>query len=83
MWLDGKPLNYNPSKSPNTQDLPDIFKLTYSISIIDRSVMLKSKNIVGKTPHFYEVSEVEGVDVDNKIDFDFAQFLYGKLNERI
>ena len=83
MWLDGKPLNYNPSKSPNTQHLPDIFKLTYSISIIDRSVMLKSKNIVGKTPHFYEVSEVEGVDVDNKIDFDFAQFLYGKLNERI
>ena len=25
MWMNGKPLNYNPEKAPNTQDLPDIY----------------------------------------------------------
>ena len=50
MWLDGKPLNYDPKNSPNTQDLPDIYKLTYSISIIERNAMLEHKNIVGNYP---------------------------------
>ncbi len=79
MWLNGKPLNYDPKNSPNTQDLPDIYKLTYSISIIERNAMLEHKNIVGNSPHFYEIDDVEGVDVDNQIDFDFAEFLYKRL----
>tara|TARA_B100001939_G_scaffold264927_1_gene232184 strand:+ start:1147 stop:1815 length:669 start_codon:yes stop_codon:yes gene_type:complete len=79
MWLDGKPLNYDPKNSPNTQDLPDIYKLTYSLSIIEREAMLECKNIVGNTPHFYQIDEVEGVDIDNQIDFDFAKFLYGRI----
>mgnify|MGYP001373642922 CR=1 FL=1 len=29
LWLDGKPLNYDIRKSPNSQDLPDIYKITY------------------------------------------------------
>ena len=29
MWLDGKPLNYDVRKSPNSQDLPDIYQITY------------------------------------------------------
>ena len=36
MWLDGKPINYDPSNSPNSQDLPDIQAISYGISIISK-----------------------------------------------
>ena len=44
LWLNDKPLNYNPRKSPNTQDLPDIMKLTYGINIISKVDDKKERN---------------------------------------
>ena len=48
LWLDNKPLNYNINKVQNSQDLPDVMKLTFGISIISRDVMMERKNVVGK-----------------------------------
>ncbi len=76
MWLDGKPVNYDPQNAPNTQDLPDIMKLTYGISIISRENMIKYKNVVGKKPTFYLLEGEETVDIDTPLDFKFAEFLY-------
>ena len=45
MWMDGKPLNYNPEKSPNTQDLPDIYALNYACSIISRKDQINYSNL--------------------------------------
>ena len=78
LWLDGKPMNYKPSDSPNTQDLPNIVSLTYGVSIISKNDMIKYRNIVGKKPLFYKLDDFEAVDVDNPIDFEFAEFLYRK-----
>lgn len=80
MWLNNKPLNYNPLNSPNTQDLPDIVKLTYGLGIIEREKMIECKNIVGQTPSFYILDEIESVDIDTPLDFEFAEFLYSKYN---
>ena len=79
LWLNNKPMNYNPKKSPNTQDLPNIMKLTYGINIISRKDMIKNKNVLGKKPFFYNISEVEGIDVDNPLDFDVAEYLFKKF----
>ena len=54
LWLNDKPLNYNPRKSPNTQDLPDIMKLTYGINIISKKLMIKKKNVIGNKPFFFQ-----------------------------
>ncbi len=78
LWLNEKPLNYDPNNSPNTQDLPNIVSLTYGISIISKKDMIKHRNIVGKNPLFYKVDDFEAVDVDNPIDFEFAEFIYNK-----
>ncbi len=78
LWLNEKPLNYDPNNSPNTQDLPNIVSLTYGISIISKKDMIKYRNIVGKKPLFYKVDDFEAVDVDNPIDFEFAEFIYNK-----
>lgn len=76
MWLNNKPLNYDPSQAPNTQDLPNIVSLTYGACIISRDLQIKYKNVVGKNPYFYELDKIEGVDIDYPIEFEFAEFLY-------
>jgi len=64
LWLDGKPLNYDVTKVQNSQDRPDVVKLTFGISILPREVMLARKNVVGKNPLFYIVDEVEAIDIE-------------------
>ncbi len=83
LWLNNKPLNYNPANSPNTQDLPNIMKLTYGINIISRKKMIEKKNVLGNKPYFYEVDDLESIDIDNPIDFKFAEFLYKKKYKKI
>ncbi len=78
LWLDGEPLNYDIKNSPNSQDLPNIVRLTYGLNVISRENMVKYKNIVGVNPMFYHLDDIESVDVDNPIDFEFAEFLYKK-----
>tara|TARA_R110002020_G_scaffold267101_3_gene482222 strand:- start:9305 stop:9967 length:663 start_codon:yes stop_codon:yes gene_type:complete len=76
LWLDNKPINYDPSNTPNTQDLPDIVKLTYGINIISRENMIKFRNVVGNKPVFYVLEGEETIDIDTPMDFEFAQYLY-------
>ena len=80
LWNDNGPLNYDIKnlKVPNSQDLPDIKKLTFGFGIFYKDVMLERKNIVGNNPLFYIVDEEEQIDVDTQLDFDFAKFLYKK-----
>jgi len=81
MWLDGKPLNYDIRKSPNSQDLPNIYSINYGISIISKKDMLEYKNVVTNNPTFVVLDEIESVDIDTELDFEFAEFLYNKLNK--
>jgi CMP-N-acetylneuraminic acid synthetase len=80
LWLKNKPLNYNPKKSPNTQDLPNIMRLTYGVNIIARKQMIKKKNVLGSRPFFSHIDNIEGLDVDNPIDFEIADYLYKKYS---
>lgn len=79
LWLDGKPLNYDEDKKPRSQDLPDIISLNAAVNIVTRENMIKNRNFVGKNPYIYMIDEIEGVDVDYPLDFEFAEFLYKKL----
>ena len=83
LWLNKKPINYdiNSTNVPNSQDLPDIFKLTFAFNIIYKEEMIKRSNVVGSNPSFYITNEFEEIDIDTKLDFEFAKFLYEKLNK--
>jgi CMP-N-acetylneuraminic acid synthetase len=78
LWLDGKPLNYDLNNVPNSQDLPDVVKLNYGITIIDRDVMRKEKRVVGNNPGFYKLNEIESVDIDTEFDFFIAEQINSK-----
>ncbi len=79
LWLNGKPLNYDENNKPRSQDLPDIINLNAAINITTRDKMIENRNYVGKHPYIYLIDEVEGIDVDYEIDFEFAEFMYKKL----
>lgn len=76
MWMNGKPLNYDMDKAPNTQDLPDVYALNYCCSIISREDQINYKNLCGKKPYFLEISQLESIDIDTVFDFEVAQVLY-------
>lgn len=81
LWKDNKPINYDISRTPKSQDLPNIFSLNFAISIIDKDVMMKKRNVVGDKPYFLYLNKVESVDIDDIFDFEFAEFLYKKYTK--
>ena len=79
MWLDGKPMNYELDKTPKSQDLPNIMALNFAINLIDRQRLIDISHYVGKKPYLYVIDRVEAIDIDDMIDFEFAEFMYKKL----
>ena len=80
MWLDGKPLNYDMGCAPNTQDLPNVYALNYSSSIISREHQISYKNLCGQVPRFYPLPQFEAVDIDTMYDFELSQLIYKNKN---
>ena len=79
LYQDGKAINYDPANQPRSQDLPGIVALNFAISILPREVMISNSNIIGKSPYFFKLNEVESVDIDNPLDFFIAESLYKKI----
>ena len=79
LWLDNEPLNYDVTNSPNSQDLPDIYAITYGICIISRDDMIARRNIVTPNPTFKVLDEVESTDIDTEYDFMVDEMVYKKL----
>ena len=47
MWLDGKPINYNPLNAPNSQDLPNVVALNFGVTVVGREDLIRNRNIIG------------------------------------
>ncbi len=78
LWHNGVPINYSLSDKPKSQDLPDIVAINSAINIISKENMLLAKEVIGKKPLFVTVSDLEGLDIDNELDFEIAELLYKK-----
>ena len=79
MFLNQKAINFNINKAPNSQDLPDIYRLNFAINILSRNTMIKRMSVVGKKPYFFPLNEIEGFDIDTKFQFDYANHLHKNL----
>jgi len=79
LWLNGKPLNYAVGAAPNSQDLPPIVKLTFGVVIAERKIMEQRRNMVGYNPLFYELNEIEALDIDTEFDFEICEYFYNKI----
>ncbi len=79
LFKDGKPINYELKHQPRSQDLPAIYALNFAVSVIAREKMISGMNVVGDNPFIFGIDEIEATDIDNQIDFDFAEYVY-KIN---
>lgn len=78
LFRDNVPINYDLKKQPRSQDLPDIYALNFAVSIISREKMIEGMNVVGSRPYIFPINEIEATDIDNPIDFEFAEYIYKK-----
>lgn len=78
IWYNGKPLNYSLDNLPNSQDLPEYLVPTFGLVVVNRNAMLESRSYIGKNPFFYKVTQMEAIDIDTELDFEFAEFMYQK-----
>lgn len=79
LWQNNMALNYNSEITPKSQDLPDIVSLNFAITIISKNNMFNNENVVGKKPKFIILDKIESIDIDDMLDFEFAEFMYSKL----
>lgn len=78
MWLDGKPVNYDPLNAPNSQNLPDVVALNFGATITSKEDLVRNRNIIGKHPKFVLTSDIEAIDIDTPLDFYIAEQIYRK-----
>lgn len=83
LWKDGKPLNYNPQKLPKSQDLPEIIVPNFAVNVLSRETWLKNAYVIGNNPYFEIISKEEAIDIDDEIDFKFAEFMYKNIQEKV
>jgi CMP-N,N'-diacetyllegionaminic acid synthase len=76
IWYKNKPINYKYDEAPPTQCLPDYLLPTFGINIITKNFVLDNKNVIGKNPYFYNVDQIEAIDIDTPYDFLLSELLY-------
>jgi len=72
LWRDGKPINYDPSRIPRTQDLETWWAETSGFFAFTRQVLIEHGRRVGFNPFLVEVSKIEALDIDDAQDFAIA-----------
>ena len=83
MWINSEhgyePLNYEPGSQPNSQELPEVVSVCWG-GIVTKTDILKTGELIGRKPCFYEVSEYEAVDIDTELDFTVSETIYKSVN---
>ena len=73
-WFKSQPVNYRPNILPRSQDAPNLVKESTGLYGITERSLLKYKCRIGDSPLMYEISQVESLDIDTDIEFDFAEY---------
>jgi CMP-N-acetylneuraminic acid synthetase len=76
----GRPINHNPAILIQTQDLPLVFEENSCIYIFTRENLLARRNRLGERPLMFEIDASEAWDIDENVDFLFAEYLIKDRN---
>jgi CMP-N-acetylneuraminic acid synthetase len=75
-----RPINHNPAILIQTQDLPPVFEENSCIYIFTRENLLARRNRLGERPMMFEIDASEAWDIDENVDFLFAEYLIKDRN---
>lgn len=65
------PINHNPMKLEQTQDLPNLYEENSCFYIMEPNVIYFG-NRIGRNPLFYPINNIESIDIDTEEDWDYA-----------
>lgn len=74
-WYNGSPVNYNPKELIRSQDSIPVIQETTGFYAIKKGAFKKYNCRIGNSPHFYNVSFKESIDIDNMEDLDLANLI--------
>jgi|GEM_PF-806610 len=74
-WFEDKPLNYDPNRMKQTQDLSPVYAETSGLYVFQRDSYLQYGTRVYGKPFLVEVDEREAIDIDEPKDFNLARSL--------
>ena len=77
LWQDGKPLNFDATNIPRSQDIKPIYRETSGVYVFTREVWQTLHRRIGNKPFVKEVSFREAVDINTPEDFRLAEALIG------
>lgn len=78
----GQPVNHDPSRLLRTQELPPLLEENSCLYIFRRADLLRRKNRIGERPLVFELDAREACDIDDELDFQFAEFLFQWKQDR-
>lgn len=73
LWENNKPLNFDATNLPRSQDLNCIYRETSGIYVLKKEVFLNYNRRIGINPYIKEVSFKESIDINTKEDFELAK----------
>lgn len=76
------PVNHNPAILLRTQDLPPIYEENSNMYIFTEETLRRKHNRIGDRPLMFEIPRLEAMDIDESLDFEVAEFLYLKQQEK-
>lgn len=79
LWMNNKPVNFDPDHFPRTQDLPDIYAETSIAYVFTKESFLTCNRRLGKRPYVKEVGRIEAIDIDYPEDFEIADAIYKEI----
>jgi N-acylneuraminate cytidylyltransferase len=82
---DMEPINHDPLKIQRTQDVEPVYEDNSSIYIYRSDIFQNPDHTIGAVPigtdpMVYEMNEIEALDIDNKADFEMAEYFHRQWN---
>lgn len=75
------PINHNPLKLEQTQDLPVYYEENSLFYIFQKENFLRTNCRVGVNPYFYVCNHPENIDIDTEDDWELVETLCRKENK--
>ena len=75
LWQDGRPLNFDATNLPRSQDLKPIYRESSGVYVFTAEVFRSLRRRVGMTPYIHKLNAREAVDINTMDDFHLAEVL--------
>ena len=73
LWQNGKPMNFDISNLPRTQDLEPVYVDQCGPYLFSKELFLKYSRRIGFKPFIQELNYCEQIDIDTYEDFELAE----------